>query len=118
MSHLSQIKTKIHNSKVLEKTLNDLGFIYELHDTNKNNFIVKNKQSDEFELVWNGQEYLILADIEMWKNNSSIEYLVDQITQQYSYNSILEESIKYGFNSVSKEFTKDGSIKLTVQRWN
>lgn len=118
MSHLSQIKTKIHDSKVLEKTLNDLGFIYELKNQNQNNFIVKNKQSEEFELVWNGQEYLILTDIEMWKNNLSIECLVDQITQQYSYNSILEESMKYGFNSVNKEFTKDGSIRLTVQRWN
>ena len=118
MSHLSQIKTKIHDSKVLEKTLNDLGFIYALKDNNKNDFIVQNKHSDEFELIWNGQEYLILADIELWKNNSSIEYLVDQITQQYSYNSILEESMKYGFNSVNTEFTKDGAIKLLVQRWN
>ena len=118
MSHLSKIKTTIYDSKVLEKTLSDLGFVYQIIDKNKNHFIVQNKKCEEFELVWNGQEYLIVADIEMWNKSLNIECLVEKITQQYSYNSILEESTKYGFSSVNKEFTKDGSIQLTVQRWN
>ena len=117
MSHLSQIKTKIRNTQVLQKTLMDLGFNYNMKPNSKFDMLVSTKNFDTFELLWNGQEYYISADMQTWKYNMNVDLLIDQITQKYSYNSILEESIKNGFTNLSEEFMKDGSIKLIVQRW-
>ena len=118
MSHLSQIKTKIHNVQILKKTLNELGFIYQLQENSEFDLIVMKDKYYTFAMIWNGQEYSIVADLEMWTSNIYIDSLIDKITQQYSYNTIIEESAKYGFTNVNKELMRDGSIKLIVQRWN
>nr|AOM64590.1 hypothetical protein Riqu_111 [Riquetophycus sp.] len=118
MSHLSQIKTRINNTKVLEQTLNDLGFQYNFKIPNKLDINVVNNTSDEFEFIWDGQEYSLVADIQTWKSNLDLDHLINQIIQQYSYNSIMEESTKYGFTNISETLMQDGSIKLIVQRWN
>lgn len=117
MSHLSQIKTKIQNTNTLQKTLKDLGFIYKLEDNNLN-ITVKNKKEQELKFIWDGEEYLIVVDIEMWTSDTYVNNLVDKITQQYSYNSIVKESNKYGFTNMQEMSMVDGSIKLIVQRWN
>lgn len=117
MSHLSQIKTRINNTQILQKTLTNLGFEYNMKPDNKHDMLVTTKNFDSFELLWNGQEYYLAADLQMWKYNKSVDLLIDQITQQYSYDFIVEESIKHGFTNYSQELLKDGSIKVVVQRW-
>nr|YP_009773975.1 conserved hypothetical plastid protein [Caulacanthus okamurae]QIZ74592.1 conserved hypothetical plastid protein [Caulacanthus okamurae] len=126
MSHLSKIKTSISNTKILQKTLDDYGFTYEcntpiddsMEPIYKKDVTVKQDGKDIFIFKWNGSKYLLLADLEIWDLNIPCERLLEQITQQYSYNSIIEESIKYGFTRTSKEILQDGSLKLTLNRWN
>nr|QCI07428.1 hypothetical protein [Leiomenia cribrosa] len=117
MSHLTQIKTKITNKEILGKTLNDLGFTYQYIDQKNLNMIVKDQSMNEFEFNWNNNKYSLIADTDIWQNNIKIENLINKITQQYSYNCILETSVKEGFNNVSKDFLQDGSIKIVIQRW-
>ena len=117
MSHLSQIKTKIQNTNILQKTLTDLGFIYQLENDNLN-ITVNQSEEKEFQFTWNGQEYSIVIDIDMWTSSAYVNALLDKITQQYSYNSIIEQSTKHGFTNIKEMAMIDGSIRLTVQRWN
>nr|QVY58001.1 hypothetical protein [Betaphycus gelatinus] len=127
MSHLSRIQTSITNREILEKTLKDLQFTCEHKGvpSNKNitskvttDIIVKNNNNFIFTFSWNGYEYSLLADLELWNLNISCEKLLERIKQQYSYNSIIQESAKYGFNSIEEQKIQDGSVKIILQRWN
>nr|QVY58203.1 hypothetical protein [Eucheuma denticulatum] len=127
MSHLSRIQTSITSKEILEKTLQDLKFTYEYKVVESNKYIksqvttdiiVKKNNSLIFTFSWNGQEYSLLADLELWKFNISFEKLLEKIKQQYSYNSIIRESTKYGFESIEEHKIQDGSVKIVLQRWN
>nr|YP_010903981.1 hypothetical protein REQ00_pgp193 [Caulacanthus ustulatus]WCH57232.1 hypothetical protein [Caulacanthus ustulatus] len=126
MSHLSQIKTSISSIKILKKTLDDYGFSYE-HDSSiqnsvksicKQDIVVKKDGKNIFTLKWDGSKYFLLTDLEFWDFDTPCERLLEKITQQYSYNSIIEESTKYGFISTNKQVLQDGSFKLTLKKWN
>nr|YP_009295569.1 conserved hypothetical plastid protein [Mastocarpus papillatus]AOL58053.1 conserved hypothetical plastid protein [Mastocarpus papillatus] len=127
MSHFSCIKTCIINKTVLKRTLIDLGFDYEDIQVQTQNKLylkyvmsikVKKNNINLFELIWNGVEFLFVADLQLWKYGTPYEQLLERITQRYSYNSIIEESIKQGFIRINEEKLKDGSIKLLLQRWH
>ena len=120
MSHLSKIQTKIHKVSTLQKTLDDLGFQYRIqfNTQQEKKTIVLHTKYTPLSFEWNGAEYSLVTDLQAWNHDITIDTLINKITQQYSYNSILEESIKYGFTSINKETMQDGSIKLTVQRWD
>lgn len=120
MSHLSRIKTKLYNVDILQKTLIDLGFSYDLNYDAHNKIDVRiiHEPFTPFTFQYNGQEYILIADLQTWNHNTTINNLIDKITQQYSYNSILEESTKYGFTNTNKIVLSDGSIQLKLWRWN
>lgn len=127
MSHLSRIKTSIKNKKVLQETLRDLGFKYEAklsaystitNLTQKEDITVKKNETTKFKFSWNGEEYLLIADLNFWNLDISCEGLLNKIMQQYSYNSIIKESIKHGFTNTNQQILSDGSVKLILQRWN
>nr|WCH57032.1 hypothetical protein [Hypnea musciformis] len=126
MSHLSRIKTSIVHKEILIKTLQDLNFTYKdrsgnrtnNHGTNYNNITVQNNSKDLFVFLWNGKEYLLLADLQLWKMDIPYTKLLEKITQQYSYNTIIQESAKYGFTNINQQTLEDGSIQLVVQKWN
>ena len=124
MSHLSRIKTSINNEEILKKTLRDLKFVY-IMKTNINynptvnfhNIIVQQNGKNLCIFSWNGKEYSFLADLQLWNMNIPYTRLLEKITQQYSYNTILKESAKYGFENINQQILTDGSIQLVVQRW-
>ena len=128
MSHLSRISTSINDEFILKQTLQELGFDCQnkMYKTEKNNsyhteyhnIIVKTNNKDLFEFIWDGKEYSFIADFQLWHYNIPHEQLIEKIIQKYSYNTILKESVKQGFNHVSNEILQDGSIKLLIQRWN
>nr|YP_010902388.1 hypothetical protein REP52_pgp194 [Hypnea nidifica]WCH54243.1 hypothetical protein [Hypnea nidifica] len=126
MSHLSRIKTSITNQEILKKTLKDLNFVYTNKKINNNNdytinfnnLIVQHNGKDLFIFSWNGQEYSLLADLQLWNMNIPYTKLLEKITQQYCYNTILRESTKYGFENINRKTLEDGSIQLVIQRWN
>lgn len=120
MSHLSSIKTSITNQQILEKTLEDLGLNSETINNlvQKKDIIVKKNKETLFKFLWKENEYSLIADLSLWSFDMPYERLLDKITQQYSYNFIIKESAKYGFTSNSLQSLSDGSIRLTVERWN
>ena len=118
MSHLSQIKTRLYKTKIVQKTLTDLGLNYLFKEDKSLDIVVNYTKTNNFELIWNGTEYSLITDLEIWSSCVSINTIMDKITQRYSYNSIIEESVKHGFMHICKESMQDGSIKLVVQRWS
>nr|YP_010902588.1 hypothetical protein REP55_pgp193 [Hypnea nidulans]WCH54443.1 hypothetical protein [Hypnea nidulans] len=126
MSHLSRIKTSINSKEILKKTLKDLNFTYRntsednIDDKkiNSQNITIEQNGKDLFVFYWNGKEYSFLTDLQLWTMNIPYTKLLEKITQQYSYNTILQESTRYGFQNINQKILKDGSIQLVIQRWN
>nr|YP_010484933.1 hypothetical protein Ycf35 [Hypnea cervicornis]UVW80627.1 hypothetical protein Ycf35 [Hypnea cervicornis] len=128
MSHLSRIKTSLTNQEILKKTLQDLNFTYKNtnrnniniydHEVHSHNITIEQNGQDLFMFFWDGKEYSLLADLQLWNMNIPYTKLLEKITQQYSYNTILQESAKYGFKNINQKILEDGSIQLVIQRWN
>nr|YP_010850755.1 Ycf35 [Lophurella mutabilis]WGH13613.1 Ycf35 [Lophurella mutabilis] len=134
MSHFSKIKTNITNLNVLIKTLKDLGFNYRLFTTTdkyspinnlskpKNILVYKlnefNRESNVFTFTWNTSEYILLVDLDTWNLDINFDYLLDRLFQQYAYNTVINTSCNSGFQKIKEHSIYDGSIQLTLQRWN
>nr|YP_009244151.1 hypothetical protein Gele_143 [Gelidium elegans]AMK96393.1 hypothetical protein Gele_143 [Gelidium elegans] len=129
MSHFNRIKTKINNLSILKATLKELGYNYNCKQKYIKDFnghiqtvdLTAQNNNDEGNLlgfIWDGQEYNLIADLQMWDQQLSFEYFFDSMMQQYAIKSINHTSIKEGFNKVSQERLSDGSIKIIVQRWS
>ena len=133
MSHFSKIKTNITDFDALLNTINQLGFDYKLlHDNidlplkdckRTTNIAVYqlNKIDDKapvFTFIWNGEEYMLMADVQLWNLDVDFNYLLDRIFQQYAYNMVINTSYISGFNKIQEELSYDGSVKITLQRWN
>nr|YP_009257444.1 conserved hypothetical plastid protein [Coeloseira compressa]ANH09527.1 conserved hypothetical plastid protein [Coeloseira compressa] len=126
MSHFSRIKTSIKDIHILNKTLNDLKYEHsncqqEIIDSNGNTYEVNiaiQNGSNLFGFAWDGQEYNLIADLQLWNYSISINMFMDQILQKYAVNTILKSSLKEGFKSISQKNYHDGSIKLILQKWN
>nr|QCI06505.1 hypothetical protein [Erythroglossum lusitanicum] len=132
MSHFSRIKTNISNFEILIKTLNDLGFKYKFNqfsnsiiDKNKlsnlDNIFVYNNLSDDkslFNFSWDGSQYILLADFQLWNLDINIDYFLEQLNQKYAYNIILNRANSNGFQKSDQKIMLDGSIKVIMQRWN
>nr|YP_009295198.1 hypothetical protein BI108_pgp197 [Dasya binghamiae]AOH77210.1 hypothetical protein [Dasya binghamiae] len=119
MSHFSKIKTNISDLDMLKKTLNDLNFDYSLDTTNhilvfKSNIKVK----PLFSFSWDGNQYNLIADFNLWNLNISSDYFLEKLIQQYALNIITNESIISGFDLKTSIKMQDGSLKLIIQKWN
>nr|YP_009398382.1 hypothetical protein [Lophocladia kuetzingii]ARW67568.1 hypothetical protein [Lophocladia kuetzingii] len=130
MSHFSKIKTNIVNTIILEKTIKQLGFNYKyfnntslINDSSvsklmKNMLVINPQdQNDLFSFIWNGQDYNLVVDLQLWSLNLDFNYFIDRLSQQYAYNLILDQSSTVGFQKISENISDDGSIKLTLQKW-
>nr|YP_010850953.1 Ycf35 [Aphanocladia stichidiosa]WGH14009.1 Ycf35 [Aphanocladia stichidiosa] len=134
MSHFSKIKTNITNLNVLIKTIKELGFNYKFfssthkylsinNQSKPDNILVyklneNNTESSLFTFTWNASEYILLVDLDVWNLDISFNYLLDRLFQQYAYNIVINTSSTSGFQKIKEQSIYDGSIKLTLQRWN
>nr|YP_009397571.1 hypothetical protein [Dipterosiphonia australica]ARW66757.1 hypothetical protein [Dipterosiphonia australica] len=129
MSHFSKIKTNITNLNILLKTLKQLGFSYEFfHNTDndiqaegeeKNILVYQfNKDTSIFSCVWNGCEYNLIVDVQLWNLGVDFNYFLDRLFQQYAYNIVLNTSYSSDFQVINEVVCQDGSIQLTFQKWN
>nr|YP_009296285.1 hypothetical protein Sebd_133 [Sebdenia flabellata]AOM65220.1 hypothetical protein Sebd_133 [Sebdenia flabellata] len=127
MSHFSRIKTSIKDFEILQKTLKDLNYKYTcgknyLYDSNNNlqnvDLMIHNNQPNMLGFSWDGQEYNLVTDLQLWNEGMSIQRFMDKILQKYALNSILNVSVKEGFKEIKQKINKDGSIQLVIQRWN
>nr|YP_009396938.1 hypothetical protein [Spyridia filamentosa]ARW66124.1 hypothetical protein [Spyridia filamentosa] len=125
MSHFSKIKTSIYNLKTLKKTLEDLGFLCDFNQNcirNSNfcesvNFVAINSHQT-LGFYWNGLEYDLVADAELWPANTSINSFLEKLKQHYAINTIVDKSTNDGFSLVRAQSDIDGSVKLLIQKWN
>jgi len=127
MSHFSRIKTTIRNLNILQKTLSymDLDYQcgkYEIKDYDGNtqllDILIKGKNDILYGFILNNTEYVLVADLQLWNQPTSIEKFMDTVTQLYAYNMIVDQSCIEGFKCISNNVERDGSINLVIQRWN
>jgi len=127
MSHFSKIQTSLKDLDLLKKSLNDLSIHWEPElnrirgyrdQTTFANIVIKQRNNYDIGFSWNGFEYQLVADIQFWQQPWSIELFLDRVSQRYAYNSIVESTSNQGFQTVNETVQEDGSIKLTLQRWN
>jgi hypothetical protein len=127
MSHFSQIKTQIRNLESLESALTDLnidwnrgqrpvrGYRGQTHDAE---ITIEQNNGYDIGFKWNGQEYELVADLQYWQQNLSVEGFLRQVTQRYAFNTVVKESTRAGFQVAEQQENADGSIRLLVQRWS
>jgi hypothetical protein len=127
MSHFSKIQTSLKDLDLLKKSLNDLSIHWEPElnkvrghrdQTTFANLVIKQANNYDIGFSWNGVEYQVVADIQFWQQPWSVELFLDRISQRYAYNSIIKSTYDQGFQTVSENVQEDGSIKLTLQKWN
>jgi Protein of unknown function (DUF1257) len=128
MSHFSNIKTKIRNVESLTAALTDLGIDWKTGsqpvrgyqgDTRTAAVTIQQDNGYDIGFCDNGNnEYELVADLQFWQQNWSVDRFLNQVTQRYAYHTVVTEATKQGFQVVEECDRQDGSIKLVVQRWN
>lgn len=127
MSHFTKIKTTLTDLNLLEKSLNDLSVIWnsdiQLVKGYKNqkhfaNLVIKQSNGYDLGFTWNGLEYQLVVDLQFWQQPWSVDTFLDKVTQRYAYNSIIKITELKGFQAIQEVTQENGSIKLTLQRWN
>jgi hypothetical protein len=127
MSHFSQIKTQIRNLESLQDALSDLGIDWKpgpcevrgyRGQTHAAEVTIEQQNGYDIGFRWNGQEYELVADLQYWQQNLSVDGFVRQVTQRYAYQTVVKETTKVGFQVAEQQNNADGSIRLVVQRWS
>lgn len=124
MSHFTTIKTKIKDRDYLKKALEDMGYPYKEGSLKITGFGGKEKQVELAIYPEEGypigfrqkaNEYEVVAD--WWGVKVDRNKLISNLTQRYAYHTVVQEAQNQGFNIVSEEKEKDGSLRVVVQRW-
>ena len=128
MSHFSTIKTKIRKKPQLVEALEllqyDVKEDQELkvtgshgikHETVTAEVAISNDIG--FRLNPMSNEYELVADLETWNQNITVERFIDKVTQQYARMTIYDSVKKQGFEVAEEWEMDDNSIEITVNRW-
>lgn len=127
MSHFSQIKTQIRNLDALKSALSDMGLDWKADATPVRGYkgqtqtaevVIEQENGYDVGFAWNGQAYELVADMQFWQLNHSVDRFLSQVTQRYAYHTILGETSKQGFQVAEEQKNQDGSIRLVLQRWS
>lgn len=127
MSHFSQIKTQIRNLASLEAALTDLGIEWKSGpqavrgyrgQTRNAQIAIEQENGYDLGFSWNGKEYELVADLQYWQQDLSVDGFLRKVTQRYAYHTVLSETAKQGFQVSEQQQNTDGSIRLLVQRWS
>lgn len=126
MSHFSQIKTQIRNLTSLQSALTDLGIDWKSGPRDVRGYRGQTTQAEvaieqdngyDIGFQWNGQEYELVADLQYWQQNLTVNGFLNQVTQRYAYHTVMNETAKQGFQVSETQKQTDGSIRLVLQRW-
>ena len=137
MSHFSTIKTKLKDKKILVKALqlvgerpnvpSDLGMsVVDLVITNPSH--AEEHPTTEVEISIGSDigfrlnprtgNYDLVADRQTWNKDVPIERFVDKLTQQYALTCLIDSSKEEGYEIEKQSVTNEGSIELTLTKWN
>jgi hypothetical protein len=101
MSHFSQIKTQIRNLESLKDALSDLGIDWKpgpgevrgyRGQTHAAEVTIEQQNGYDIGFRWNGQEYELVADLQYWQQNLSVDGFVREVTQRYAYQTVVKET--------------------------
>lgn len=127
MSHFSQIKTQIRNLDSLQEALTDLAIDWKSGSrpvrgyrgqTHEAEVTIEQENGYDIGFRWNGQEYELVADLQYWQQDLSVDGFLRQVTQRYAYRTVMKETARAGFQVAEQQQNPDGSIRLVVQRWS
>ena len=127
MSHFSKIQTTLKDLNLLKQSLKDLSVQWDSESqtvrgykekTSFANLVIKQNNNYDIGFTWNGFEYQLVADLQFWQQPWSVESFLDKVSQRYAYNSIIKATEKQGFETVEEVNQDNGTIRLTLQRWN
>lgn len=127
MSHFSKIKTSLKDLEIIKKSLDDLRINWRTDTTVINGYKAQNhsanlviKQNNNYDIgfTWNGIEYQLIADLQFWQQPWPVDLFLDKITQRYAYNAIIKSTQEEGFQCIEETSQENGSIRITLQRWN
>jgi hypothetical protein len=127
MSHFSQIKTQIRNLISLQAALSDLGIEWKSGpqavrgyrgQTTTADLTIEQKNGYDIGFSWNGSAYELVADLQFWQQNWSVDRFLNKVTQRYAYNTIVKEGAQEGFQVAEQQQNEDGSVRLVLQRWS
>jgi hypothetical protein len=126
MSHFSHIKTKIRNLSTLQGTLTTLGIDWKAGpadvrgyrgQTHSADVVIEQDNGYDIGFSWNGESYELVADLQYWAQVGSVDRFISKITQQYAFDTVMQETAKQGFQVAEQNKNADGSIRLVLQRW-
>lgn len=127
MSHFSQIKTQIRDLTSLQAALTDLNIDWKpgpqevkgyRGQTHKAEVAIEQSNGYDIGFSWNGQEYELVADLQYWAQNLSVEGFLKRVSQRYAYHMVMHETTSQGFQLAEQQQNTDGSIRLVLQRWS
>ncbi|MEM8777743.1 MAG: DUF1257 domain-containing protein [Cyanobacteria bacterium P01_G01_bin.49] len=127
MSHFSNIKTQIRNLTSLKAALDSMGVDWKegpkqvrgyQEQTRTAEIVLEQDNSYDIGFSWNGSEYELVTDLQYWQQPLSVEGFLKQVTQGYAFHTVINESVKQGFQVAQQQKNEDGSIRLVVQRWS
>jgi hypothetical protein len=127
MSHFSQIKTQIRNLTSLQAALSDLNLDWKSGPTDVRGYkgqtqsaeiVLQQDNGYDVGFAWNGQEYELVADLQFWNLDHSVDRFLSKVTQRYAYHTIVNEGSQKGFQVAEQQKNEDGSIRLVLQRWS
>jgi len=126
MSHFSHIKTKLRNLGTLQSALTTLGIDWKAGPTDVRGYrgqthradvVIEQDNGYDIGFAWNGTAYELVADMQYWAQNGSVDRFLNKITQQYAFSTVMQETEKQGFQVSEQDKNADGSIRLVLQRW-
>lgn len=127
MSHFSQIKTQIRNLNSLQAALSDLGLEWKSGpqavrgyrgQTTTADVTIEQNNGYDIGFSWNGSAYELVADLQFWQQNWSVDRFLNKVTQRYAYHTIVKEGAQSGFQVAEQQQNDDGSVRLVLQRWS
>lgn len=127
MSHFSQIKTQIRNLTSLKSALTDLGVEWKQGPcpvrgyrglTETAEVAIEQDNGYDIGFRWNGSEYELVADLQYWKQEWTVDRFLSRVTQRYAYHTVVNETTQKGFQLTEQQQNADGSIRLVLQRWS
>lgn len=127
MSHFSQIKTQIRNLASLQAALTELGIEWKAGSSQVRGYrgqtrnaevTIEQENGYDIGFSWNGTEYELVADLQYWQQDWSVDGFLRRVTQRYAYHTVVKETARQGFQVAEQQNNEDGSIRLLVQRWS
>ncbi|MBI4576754.1 MAG: DUF1257 domain-containing protein [Planctomycetes bacterium] len=133
MSHFTRVETELRNLVRIRQALEDLGYTVVEGKGGQVRVRGYSTATEEAELAVDIEgsyyniglrqtadgTYGLVADWDEIEATTEVrqQVFVQQLTQRYAYHTVVEEAAKAGFKVAEEVTDADGSLRLTVRKW-